>query len=364
MNIPAEWKLTPVVHRDQRRIAIYFPYNTYWISIVKQFEGAMWSKTLNAWHVLDTPFNRNVLGMEDTPVEKSTATKTNMNAETHEQMQACIMWLRSKRYSERTIDTYTKTLMVFFNFYSDKNLKDITNEDVLKFNRDYIFARKLSATYQSQFINALKLFYRLVNDSKIVIDELVRPKRPQQLPKVMSEDEVAAMLNHTKNLKHKSMISIIYSAGLRRSELLNMLKTDIDSERMVIHIRNAKGMKERMVPLSHKILELLREYYKQYKPNYYLFEGVNGMQYSERSLEQVVKTAAKRAGITKHVHLHMLRHSYATHLLEAGTHLRTIQELLGHKSTKTTQIYTHVSTDEIRKIINPFDRLRLKNNEK
>ena len=156
------------------------------------------------------------------------------------------------------------------------------------------------------------------------------------------------------------MLSLIYSAGLRRSELLNLKNLDIDSKRMLISVRNAKGMKDRMVPLSPTILEMLREYYMQYKPKDYLFEGQYGDRYSERSLELVLKKAVNHAGIKKNVHLHMLRHSYATHLMEAGTHLRHIQELLGHKSPKTTQIYTHVSREEISKIISPLDRLKLK----
>jgi len=162
------------------------------------------------------------------------------------------------------------------------------------------------------------------------------------------------------------MLSLIYSAGLRRSELLHMKIKDIDSQRMQLRILHSKGRKDRITPLSETALKLLRQYYLKYKPKDYLFEGQQGEQYSERSLALVLKNACLKAGIKKKVNLHMLRHSYATHLLEGGTDLRYIQELLGHKSSRTTEIYTHVSQKAINKIISPLDKLsiKIKGNEK
>ncbi|MFN9113601.1 MAG: tyrosine-type recombinase/integrase, partial [Bacteroidota bacterium] len=234
------------------------------------------------------------------------------------------------------------------------------NDDIIRFNQEYILVKKLSASYQSQFINALKLFYALEVDKKLVIDKLVRPQKPYTLPKVLDTSEVAAIINATDNLKHKCMLSLIYSGGLRRGELLNLVLTDIDSKRMMIIIRSGKGMKDRWVPLSANILEMLRNYYLRYKPREYIFEGQYGGKYSERSLDLILKNAVKAAGIKKNINLHMLRHSYATHLLEAGTDLRYIQELLGHKSPKTTQIYTHVSREALGRIQSPFDKLNIK----
>ena len=165
-------------------------------------------------------------------------------------------------------------------------------------------------------------------------------------------------MDQTRNLKHRMMLSLIYSCGLRRGELLSLKPVDIDSKRMIVVIRNGKGRKDRIVPLSPKILEQLREYFRMYRPQVYLFEGqVTGTAYDERSLQQVLKQAVVRADIRKPVTLHWLRHSYATHLLESGTDLRYIQELLGHSSSKTTEIYTHVSTHAIGKIRSPFDSL-------
>ena len=180
------------------------------------------------------------------------------------------------------------------------------------------------------------------------------------MPKVLAAEEVALIINSLDNLKHKCMMSLIYSAGLRRSELLNMRVSDIDSKRMQLLIRKSKGGKDRITPLSTTVLELLREYYLQYRPKQYLFEGQDGTQYSERSLALALKRGCKLAGISKNVNLHMLRHSYATHLLETGTDLWYIQELLGHKSSRTTEIYTHVSQKAIDKIQSPLDKLNIK----
>jgi integrase/recombinase XerD len=174
---------------------------------------------------------------------------------------------------------------------------------------------------------------------------------------VLSKEEVKAILEAPYNLKHRAMLAMIYSCGLRRSELLNLTKFDVDSKRMVVIIRMAKGKKDRIVPLSTKILALLRDYYKSYNPKEFLFEGQAGGKYSEKSLENVLKQSLFKARIEKPVTLHWLRHSYATHLLENGTDLRYIQDLLGHKSSKTTEIYTHVSTKNIQNIRSPFDDL-------
>jgi site-specific recombinase XerD len=193
-----------------------------------------------------------------------------------------------------------------------------------------------------------------------------RPKQPRLLPHVLSEEEVKAILQAHQNIKHRAMLSLIYACGLRRGELMNLKLTDtstslsagINSKRGVLRVNQGKGAKDRIIPISEKILELLREYYSYEKPTLYLFEGERfGEKYSEGSLQKVLKTALGKAKITKPVTLHWLRHSYATHLLESGTDLRFIQELLGHNSSKTTEIYTHVSQKSLQKIKSPFDDL-------
>ena len=178
------------------------------------------------------------------------------------------------------------------------------------------------------------------------------------MPNVLSKNEVKSILEAPTNLKHRAMLSLIYACGLRRSELLNLSLSDVHSDRNLLFIRQSKGKKDRVVPISNKIIEMLREYYKAYKPKTWLFEGqIPNTKYSEMSLAKVLKQALKKAGNQKPVSLHWLRHSYATHLLESGTDLRYIQELLGHASSRTTEIYTHVSTKNLQQIRSPFDDL-------
>ncbi|QBO57056.1 Tyrosine recombinase XerD [Chryseobacterium salivictor] len=243
-------------------------------------------------------------------------------------------------------------------YYRNKEISEITNEDVLDFNNDYILKKNLSASYQNQVTNAIKLYFRTVRGAKIEVDKIDRPKKPKILPNVLSKEEVKDILEAHHNIKHKIMLCLIYSCGLRRSELLHLKPQDIDSKRNVVLIRQSKGKKDRITPLSGKILDLLREYYKEFRPKTWLFEGQTvGEPYNQQSLQSVLKLALKKAQITKPVTLHWLRHSYATHLLEGGTDLRYIQELLGHNSSKTTEIYMHVSTKSLQQIKSPFDDL-------
>jgi integrase/recombinase XerD len=354
--------ITPklVEHDNQKRIALYFANTSTLNQLVRAIPGARWSRTLKAWHIADVEIHRKICNLLS--IDRNTnAIKNNrqISIETQDLLNKYTNWMEVKRYSKSTIESYTNALLVFFSYLHTKDADQINNQDVMDFNTNYILKKNLSATYQSQFINALKLFYQTVRNHKLAIDQLIRPKQGHKLPKVISEEEVAAIINACQNLKHKTMLSLIYSAGLRRSELLNLLKTDIDSKRMMITIRNAKGMKDRNVPLSPVVLTMLRNYYVEFKPEKYLFEGQFGGPYSTRSLDNVLKNASHVAGIKKNINLHMLRHSYATHLLEAGTNLRHIQELLGHKSPKTTQIYTHVSTEQLGKIASPLDKLKL-----
>ena len=219
--------------------------------------------------------------------------------------------------------------------------------------------RQISTSYQNQAINAIKFYFEKVLKGPRRVYYIERPRKEKLLPSVLSEAEVKKIIENISNLKHKCLIMTCYSAGLRISEALNLKPADIDSKRMMIHIRGGKGKKDRITLLSSRLLELLREYYRLYKPVEYLFTGQMGGQYSERSAQLVLKEAARRAGITRHVTLHTLRHSFATHLLENGTDLRYIQSLLGHSSPKTTQIYTHITTKGFDQIKNPLDNQRI-----
>lgn len=267
-------------------------------------------------------------------------------------------YLFSKRYSPSTIKTYTETTGVFLRYFREKTMQEINHIDFIEFNNNYILKKNLSNSYQNQVVNALKLFFQIIDNKKVVIELIHRPRREKKLPNVLSKDEVKAILETPKNIKHKAMLSLIYACGLRRSELLNLTLKDIHSERNLLLIKQAKGKKDRVVPISAKLIALLRDYYKAWKPITWLFEGqIPNTKYSEKSLENVLKQSLAKTNITKKVSLHWLRHSYATHLLESGTDLRYIQELLGHSSSRTTEIYTHVSTKNIQQIRSPFDDL-------
>ncbi|HOS48376.1 MAG TPA: tyrosine-type recombinase/integrase [Bacteroidia bacterium] len=266
--------------------------------------------------------------------------------------------MQSRRYSENTLKVYSDAIQVFFKHFNNVKEADISIQHIEQFNHEYIFKNGHSISYQNQVINAVKLFYKLMGNTSLNIEGISRPRREHKLPSVLSKQEVKMILESLTNIKHKCMLSLIYSCGLRRGELLRLKIGDIDSKRNIINVRQSKGKKDRIVPLSLKLLEMLREYYRGYKPELWLFEGQEkGMQYDERSLQLVLKKAVRKAGIKKEVSLHWLRHSYATHLLEAGTDLRYIQELLGHSSSRTTEIYTHVSTRMIQNIVSPFDQL-------
>jgi integrase/recombinase XerD len=345
------WEAKTITHRKEKRIAVYFEKNAEWIARIKQLEGARWSQTMGVWHLPDTLENR--IRFRIAPVANTLPSEEGIA-----QIEKFKQWMRSKRYSESTVTTYSEALKSFLVFYRDKAVADITNEDVIVYNNEHILKKNLSASFQNQTVNAIKLFFQTIRDTKMLVDKIHRPKRAKVLPNVLSKEEIKLILNAHSNIKHKMMLSLIYSCGLRCGELLALKPVDIDSKRNIVLLKNAKGKKDRIAPLSPKILEMLREYYTVCKPTTYLFEGqIRGRQYDSRSLQLILKQALQKTGINKPVTLHWLRHSFATHLLESGTDLRYIQELLGHSSSKTTEIYTHVSTKSIQQIKSPFDDL-------
>jgi site-specific recombinase XerD len=217
--------------------------------------------------------------------------------------------------------------------------------------------KKIAPSTANQVFNALRFLYVELYKRPFVVGSLPRPKKPKKLPVTLSQQEVLRILNAVGNEKHKVILTLIYSAGLRIGEAVRLKVADIDSDRGLIHVRNAKGMKDRFTLLSEVMLPMLRDYYKEYRPEEYLFEGSPGRSHiAERSVQNVFARAVKEAGISKDVSVHSLRHSFATHLLEGGTDLRYIQELLGHSSSKTTEIYTHVSKRVLGKIMSPLDQ--------
>ena len=267
-----------------------------------------------------------------------------------------LLKLELKKYALNTVKSYVNGFELFMNYYYGSQLNELNENDIRNYLQYLIQSVKSDSTINLA-INSIKFYYEIVLGMPNRFYSIERPRPKEKLPEVISKVEVKMMIDITKNLKHKTIISLLYSTGMRRGELLNLKINEIDSKRMLIKIKDAKGGKERITLLSEKMLSLLREYYKQYTPKVYLFEGQKGGQYSAESIVNIVKKAASKSGIKSRVTPHMLRHSFATHLIEDGTSIRFIQQLLGHSSIKTTEIYTNVSTTYFNEIKNPFDTL-------
>ncbi len=370
--------ITQNTYNQTNKVVYKFKENETLLNTLKnQIQGFHWNSELKSWispyypalkkelfQLLRGRYWLDYSGMEmKTPINKVQIQTQNpvlspLTEEHKLHLEKFNQYLLSKRYSPSTIKTYKETVSTFLRFFSSKPISEINHNDLIVFNNQYIIQKNLSNSYQNQVVNALKLFFQIIENKKIVVELLHRPRREKKLPNVLSKEEVKAILEAPKNIKHQAMLSLIYACGLRRGELLNLTLKDIQSNRNLLLIRQAKGKKDRVVPISPKLIELLRSYYKEWKPITWLFEGqFPNTQYSAKSLESVLKQSLTKAKIGKPVSLHWLRHSYATHLLENGTDLRYIQELLGHRNSKTTEIYTHVSTSIIKMIKSPFDDL-------
>jgi site-specific recombinase XerD len=249
-------------------------------------------------------------------------------------------------------------LETFLSHYPEKNINDICIKDIEEFNYYHVIGKGFSASYQNQMINAIKLFYLKMLGINFELRDLERPRKSRPLPKVIPKETVRDMLQGMTNLKHKTAMTMIYALGLRRGELLNIKLIDLSSKDLTLVVRNAKGRKDRTLPIPLKLMKLIISYYRAYKPGVYLFEsGKPGKQYSPSSLRNIFIRNFSKVKKNHNFTLHCLRHSFATHLLEGGTDLRYIQEMLGHRSSKTTEIYTHVSTKSLKNIKNPIEDL-------
>lgn len=267
--------------------------------------------------------------------------------------------LLRKRYSENTIKTYEAMFGDFLQYLGNKDPNCIDKEVIMAYQTELVMRRNVSTSYQNQCINAIKFYYEKVLGLPRETYELDRPRKKYKLPVVLTVTEVNRILSNIDNLKHKTIISCIYGAGLRRSEAINLTLGDIDSNHGRIVIKAGKSKKDRFSLLSEHLLCQLRLYYRVYQPKYWLFEGPNNGQYSASSIQKILKRALKKSGIRKKATVHTLRHSFATHLLEQGVNLRHIQVLLGHNSSKTTEIYTHVCQTNVTKIKSPLDSLEI-----
>ena len=266
--------------------------------------------------------------------------------------------LKLKRYSPGTRKNYLQHVRAFL-AYSKVPVEIVSFREIDLFLLHLIEDRHVSESTQNIAISAIKFFYNYVLHKGISLQHLHRPKRPKPLPDILTKTELKALFDNVDNLKHRCILMVTYSCGLRVGEVVKIRLRDIDGQENVLHIRAAKGKKDRYVPISEKVLDMLREYWRQYRPVDWLFptQGHLDRHLTTRTVQKVFAAASQKARIQKKVSVHTLRHCYATHLLEQGTDLRLIQEILGHASSKTTEMYTHVGRRAIRKVPSPIDKI-------
>jgi site-specific recombinase XerD len=361
--------LKKVAHRDDVQLLVLFDFNRILIDQIKELQGYKWSKTLRGWYTTFTPNNVAILkdklknevifklhsSIYQTVTVKTKRPQRNISDKNTLVLNLYVKYLQGKRYSESTIKTYATFIADFFDYLKDTDLVTLTNKNVELFIEDVFIPRKYSISSQRQFISAVKLFKAFYPECKIDEIELKRPKRSKLLPLVLSKEEIIDLLRYTKNLKHRAALAMIYSAGLRISELLNLQLNHIDVDRRQIIVKNSKGRRDRNIILAESFIPLLLNYLNSYNPTLFFIEGKPGEKYSAESVRSFLKRSCEYAKITKRVTPHTLRHSYATHLLENGIDIRYIQELLGHAKPETTMIYTHVSKKDLLQIKSPLD---------
>lgn len=282
-----------------------------------------------------------------------------VSAAVKEKVRAMQAWMEQKRYSRSTITSYAGFIHQFFSVHPSLPWDGLTQDIIVRYNHAQFIEKGRSYSAQNQWINAIKLYLKVHTLNVGELEDIERPRRAYTLPNVLSKEEVAGIIRHTANLKHRTLLMLIYSAGLRIGEALRLKIDDIRKEEGLIYVSRSKGNKDRRVPLSPVMLRALRAYYNAYTPAKWLFEGQKGGAYSPRSAAQVLKRSVARAGIRTRVTLHTLRHSYATHLTQRGVNIQYLQEILGHNSPKTTMLYTHLSGKDIKDIQSPLDELEI-----
>lgn len=361
-----------IIKTRTERLKLIFAFNKALINQIKKIPMHSYDKNNKWWSI---PYSERFYqeiqrcaideGMKIIYEEEQSAEKGSEKAKPYDLpvYRSCpeemILKLRELRYSERTIRVYKSMFEEFINYYFKEDIQKIDEKMIISFLQHLVLERKVSSSYQNQSINAIKFYYEKVSGGKRKFYFIERPRREKALPTVLNQEEVVALIRSIENIKHKCMIMLAYSSGLRRSEILHLKLNDIDRERMQIRISQAKGKRDRYVKLSNKLLPYLDKYLEKYRPRELLFEGIYGGEYSESSIQNIIRAGIKKAGIKKKASLHTLRHSFATHSLEDGADLRYIQEMLGHSSSKTTEIYTHITKKGFDQLKSPMDNLDL-----
>ncbi|MCF6169053.1 tyrosine-type recombinase/integrase [Lutibacter sp.] len=350
----------------QQCVGLQFNTDKILEALVRELPSPKWSNQFKMPYILNTKSNQNlifsvfrgvawincnyffkdkILNHDNEEIDVSWFRKRIIEDNYRKCPEAYLKKLELKKYANNTVRIYVFCFEKFINYHYNIDLIDINENDIRNY-LEFLIKEELSNSYINQSINAIKFYYEIVLGMPNRFYEIERPRKEFKLPKVISKEEVFSIIEHTSNIKHKCIVSLLYSAGLRRSELLNLKLEDIDSKRMLVKVNLAKGNKDRFSVLNKSVLDDLRIYYKAYKPKLYLFENPStDKKYSSSSVLKIVVQSAKKAKLSKRVTPHMLRHSFATHLLENGSDLRLIQLLLGHNSTKTTEIYTHVAVN-------------------
>ena len=356
--------LVPIWHRDIYCIAIRNNLDSKSIFIVRNFPDRQYSKSIGCWYVKYSPATLDHLFQKLSEVSlvrvpipfNEELKKIHLSTKTvtalPEGYSKCLIRMR---YSESTRITYENQMRLFMKFIEPISIDNLTKAMIDQYMIHLVDERKVSISTQNTAINAIKFYLERVNKGDRTFYYVDRPIKERLLPSVLSEEEMQKLLGASQNIKHRCIMFLLYSAGLRISELLGLRWKDIDEYRMIIYIRGGKGGKDRITLLSKLALDYLKYYLELYKPKEWLFESPVGSQYSARSVNQFIHRYSSMAGIKKHVSAHTLRHSFATHLLERGTDLRYIQTLLGHESSRTTERYTHVTKRGFEKLISPLD---------
>ncbi len=355
----------------ENELFIQLPYSKINLRKVKSIGGGSWNGKIKSWvfpysveilrHVLKSFAGENIisdasLSMIIEPIRKELQERVKLLDSINKQM---LIELKLNGYSTMTIKNYMNNINRFFEFiYKDPH--DLEENDIKRYLFYLVDQKNVSSSYVSQAVSSIKFFCKYVLKKHDLIVTLPIPRKLERLPSVLSQQEVYRILKAVKNVKHLAILTLTYSAGLRVSEVVGLHVRDIDIDRKLIHIHQGKGHKDRYTLLSQGALKIVQDYIRRFTPETWLFPGgIEGEHISARTVQKVFENTVTKAGIIKNVTVHTLRHSFATHLLENGTDLRYIQELLGHKNSKTTEIYTHVSTKDMRRIQSPLDRFML-----
>ena len=349
-----------------QRFKIYIPYNLkderIWL---KSQNTAFYHPQQRLWSLVNTPENKKLVagqfkGKYTVQTNESQTLKQKpiaLNEKICEALAKCEQKFILKSFSQSTIKNYLGALTYFFSFYKDKVFEEIKKPEIEAYVYHLKTKYKISDTKQNTVINAIKSYYEHVLGMERTYYDIQRPKKSKNLPNIFSKEEISKIISATTNLKHKAILLTIYSAGLRVSEAVNLRIKDIHSDEGYLFIKDSKGKRDRKTILSPILLGVLRQYYKKYKPGYWLFEGQEGGKYSTKSIQQILRKAIDISGVNPWGTVHTLRHSFATHLLQEGVNLRIIQTMLGHSSSKTTEIYTHVLSINNKIVKSPLDFL-------